>query len=872
MSSILKEIQQWATSQPAWQQEAAVRLFEKGELTPADDLDLYALLKGAHGISDPENRTARNFSADLVAPVPVVAKRIELTAIANLRNVNALAEGKTLSIAPKGITVIYGDNGTGKSGYARVLKHACRARDQREPILPDANRPVATIGKAEATFTVRIDGVEQPPLAWTDGEIAPEELAVLSVFDAHCARHYLDDQGDQAYSPYGMDILRGLSEACDRLRLLLSKEIASTVASTTAFQHLKVQGTSVGDALEKLSGMTSPTSIEQLATLAPEEITEHESLAKAVNEPNPKEKANLLRLRAHRLVDLAQRCTRRCDEVSETVMVDLKGKIAASRVARTVADLAAKQFKSTPGQLPETGSEVWVALFEASRDFALKAYPGKIFPALGPDSPCPLCQQTLGDEAAARLVAFDAFIQAHAEKTARAKRAEATSAYVKVRDAVFAVGFDAALRSELTAIDPGLSGDVDGLEAKLLARRAAIIDACIENGDWGKVPAMPASPADALNATAKTATTEANALDQVADDTKAKEAKARFQSLDARRALYAVRQSVLDAIATMKKRGQLFACESDVQTAGITTKVNNLNKDILTKTLENALNQEFVALGVHELQVSLRSFGQKGETVHKLVLQKPSSSQPTAILSEGEQRAVAIAAFLADINIVPGSGGIIFDDPVSSLDHLRRWRVVARLVAEAKKRQVIVLTHDLYFLFLLQQEAVQNGVAHAVRSLSRTAEGFGVAVDGVPFDGATTKARVKLLREAQGNAAMLWKQNDQAGAAKMIRDTYVDLRKAWERGVEEVLFAGTVFRFTEGVSTQRLAGVEVSDDDYKAIDAAMTRCSKFAHDGASAAQVPTPHPDELLNDIENLEAWRLATEKRRETLRKHRGG
>jgi ABC-type cobalamin/Fe3+-siderophores transport system ATPase subunit len=94
-----------------------------------------------------------------------------------------------------------------------------------------------------------------------------------------------------------------------------------------------------------------------------------------------------------------------------------------------------------------------------------------------------------------------------------------------------------------------------------------------------------------------------------------------------------------------------------------------------------------------------------GRTQFKLTLQLPGSATPSAILSEGEQRAIAIASFLAETKLGGGRGGIVFDDPVSSLDHRRRWEVAERLVEESLRRQVIVFTHDIYFLCILEQKA-----------------------------------------------------------------------------------------------------------------------------------------------------------------------
>ena len=92
---------------------------------------------------------------------------------------------------------------------------------------------------------------------------------------------------------------------------------------------------------------------------------------------------------------------------------------------------------------------------------------------------------------------------------------------------------------------------------------------------------------------------------------------------------------------------------------------------------------------------------------------------------------------------------------------------------------------------------------------------------------------------------------------------YGKLRLAWERCVEEVLLNGVVQRFGEGVATQRLKAVLVTDEDYKQIETGMSKSSKFAHDAASpVGRLPIPDPNELLADIDNLEAFRAAVYKR----------
>lgn len=150
--SILQEILVWAKDLAPWQSDAVGRLFTKDLLT-ADDLDdLYALLKVEHGIPDPKGRTAIPLADDKIPAGIQPNEHVELMAMKNLANVNAIAQKQRLEFGAKGLTVIYGDNGSGKSGYTRVLKKACRARDQSEQILPNANTPPGKAGPAAASF------------------------------------------------------------------------------------------------------------------------------------------------------------------------------------------------------------------------------------------------------------------------------------------------------------------------------------------------------------------------------------------------------------------------------------------------------------------------------------------------------------------------------------------------------------------------------------------------------------------------------------------------------------------------------------------------------------------------------------------------
>ncbi len=867
--SIVEAIQQWSIGIPDWQQDAIARSFFKGKLDATDYAELYSLLKASQGIAAPNGLVAKKLSAAQVPASATKGTQVELLAIKNLENVNAIASGQMLPVAQNGLTVIYGANGAGKSGYSRVLKKACRARDQSEQILPDARLQVIDTKRARASFDLLVDG-SSVEVTWIDGQAAPAELASIATFDARCARAYIDEQSDFSYVPYGLDILESLATACNRLKGMLDDEHTKSAPNLMPFTALAATSTQVGKQLVSLATNTAIEALATLAKLSEAELVRHHIIELSLKEGNPKEKAQQLRLRSARFQKFAERCAEKLAQVSDAEVQKLRTLVEATRAARAAADLAAQKFKETPGQLIGTGGDAWQELFAAARKFASESHAAHEFPNLPTDSLCPLCQQPLGD-AAHRLVAFDHFVQQEVEKTARTKRAEAKEAYNTLTAADLAIHFDANIKTELEALDASLAEQCDKLQAAIENRRAAIKAACGVDGNWTALGTALSDPCAPLHALKDKLLAEAIAMEKVADE-KAKAAmELEFKELDARKQLVTLIPTVVDAAAKLQLQKKLKACEPLVKTNAISLKSTELAEKVVSKELADALNAEFAKLNVNHLHVALKPVTVKGKTLQKLVIKLPGEAVPRDILSEGEQRAIAIASFLAEITISGGNGGAIFDDPMSSLDHRRREQIAKRLVDEAAKRQIIIFTHDLYFLSLLQQESQLVSTPISALSLRRTSAGFGVVSDSLPFDGASTKTRVGMLKQIQVECVKLHKANDEEACVERTRFAYQRLRDAWERAIEETLFNGVVWRFKAGIKTQSLREVAVDDNDYAAIDGGMTRCSKYAsHDGASNAIVSMPTPDVLEKDIEALEIWRHATVERRKQLTKNR--
>lgn len=865
--SILQEIYHWSKDLPDWQQDAIAKLYVNRSLSAGQLDDLYALAKAEVGIPDDEGREATKLQETEIATDPSPTRLVKLGAVRGLVNVNALAEGIRLPIALDGLTVVYGENGTGKSGYSRVFKHACRARDTNEPILPDAKLDPKEVGGAEAIFEANIDG-STTDLVWRADVASPEELSDISIFDTHCARAYIDNHGDYAYVPYGLDILEGLASVCVELKNRAIKEKSDNTPSENAYAALTSDQTAVAKALNNItSNKTKTEDIEALATLSEQEQKRLIELNKTLTEADPKQKAQALRQKARRFENLKSRITNAAKLINDEKLTEIQELLQKYKSAKKAAELAASQFKDTPGQLPGTGSDEWKTLFNAAREYAKISHAEHDFPDFPDNAKCPLCQNQLGNEGVKNLVRFDSFIEQEVEKAALHAHKEAATAYKLIRDANLELHLEDALVDELREANTELAEGCLSMQSEVKLRREKILEAAENNLNWSDVPKFTDESEKKLTENIESLLLQAKDLEATADEKTKAAMVAEQAELDSRNKLFNIKAAVIEAIQKYQYCQMLQKCINNMDTMRISRKSTHLSQTIASQELADTLNKELEQLKVHELKIVMKPESSRGRTTFKLVLEVPGGGAPSSILSEGEQRAIAIASFLAEVKLGKGLGGVVFDDPVSSLDHRRRWEVAERLAKESLSRQVIVFTHDIYFLCILEQKAEEVGSNLCKNYIRRTPQGYGVHSDELPFDVVGTKERIKRLRRKLVDVKSAYEQGDEDAHRRLTSECYGELRLAWERCIEEVLFNQVIERFGEGVSTMRLKRVLVTDDDYAEIDAGMTKSSKFEHDAArSVGRLPTPALDVLYDDIERLEAFRLSIIKRGEQV------
>nr|MBA2491164.1 AAA family ATPase [Gammaproteobacteria bacterium] len=342
---------------------------------------------------------------------------------------------------------------------------------------------------------------------------------------------------------------------------------------------------------------------------------------------------------------------------------------------------------------------------------------------------------------------------------------------------------------------------------------------------------------------------------------------AEVQELRARKLLAKHEIQVLAEIERKKKVAAYELCLNDTKTQTITQKSTAVTKTAVTQKLKKSFQDELGRLAFRHVEVELKEVGgEQGILYHKLILTRAPGVELPKVVSEGEQRCLSIAAFFAELSTADDLSGIVFDDPVSSLDYKWREGVARRLVEEAKTRQVIVFTHDIVFLLLLKQFSEELGIKQLDQHVRQLSKGAGVCAEELPWVALKVAKRIGHLKKLLQHAEKLYRDEHQSAYEREASLIYGYLREAWERGLEEVLLGGVVERYRPGVQTQQVIKIaDFTKEDCRALEAAMTKCSKWlpGHDQAAAARAEIPEPAVLKGDIDALEHWVSGIRKRR---------
>ncbi len=867
-TSPFASILNWSTDKVDWQRDALRRIVESGPLSPEAITELAAICRAKHGLF-PTTGAAPTAVPLAAAHMPGGADAtdsVSLSKLSGLQNVGRLPNDQEIAFgnAP-GLTVIYGENGAGKSGYARVIKKACRARGTPQDIKPDAFAAGAT-GPAKARINYRV-GTVDTPVDWTDGSAADPRLGNIFVFDSLSARLHVGEDGPACFKPRGLDVLPELAKACDTIKAELQAEIDAEYKKIkdTRDGWGRNGPTAVAKLVNSIDVSTDPARIEAAALFTD---ADEKRLAEiiATLSTGPKFKAAETTAAAKRIRTFAETAKSRAVSLDDTAMQRLGEAIKeAETTAKAAKAAAGPELKDS--DLPGSCNEVWRKLWDAAKAYSVAhAYPGKAFPATEADAKCVLCQQTLQPEAIDRCARFNRFVADETRKQAEAAKARVADLKKGV-DPLRAIGTEAAdIKVDLDREAAGTFAEVEAF-AKAIDVRITHAQRCLRDGSWTDAPALPVSPSAELVKLADLLDMRAKEEEAAADPKKKQELEKERDELTDKKWLAGKKEECKAQIGRYQHAAKLEKCRDDCTTNAITIKSGELHETYVTEKFSKAFENELAALGMKTLSVTLEvTKGTKGERKFGVRLVDRSKIPPVTlnakvgdIASEGEHRCIALAAFMAELSQASHKSALVFDDPVSSLDQLHRLKIAERLVAEAAVRQVVLFVHDILFVHHILSLADKARLTPRVQSLEWFDGKPGKVTNGLSWDCSKPKERLADLRQIQEDIARRWNPVPNSKNIEDMREAYTKLRATMEAIVEREVLAGVVCRFETQVYSGKLKKLlNITPSEIAEAERIFKRCHETtqAHYTAPGMHMNIPDPTELLRDIDAAEALR----------------
>lgn len=262
---------EWANQQDHWLRAVISEILDcRTQLTEAQVNHFYELLLLEKGLTPGEFNVVGSLE-DKDSGVDT-EQSLSMAQIKDVLNVNALTSGQQLNFNPR-LTVIFGENATGKSGYTRILKSLAAVRTA-EQILSDVLKPKAS-PSASISYWLGAEAGDMSKaktLTW-NGEQGVAPLTRMDVFDSRGISIHVDGELSYVYTPADLSFFPLVAEAIELIKAKLEKaKLEMVQGGNTFLSQFERQG-SLYSKIETLGASTDLEELKQLAAVSEEEET-----------------------------------------------------------------------------------------------------------------------------------------------------------------------------------------------------------------------------------------------------------------------------------------------------------------------------------------------------------------------------------------------------------------------------------------------------------------------------------------------------------------------------------------------------------------------------------------------------------------------
>lgn len=852
-------LETWFKKAADWQKDLFT-VFWNGSSSEEQIIDRVTKLIGQEYLSESHHLSPNlkfpndiNFSDSMHPPVL-------LTSIADIQGVGALSPQSPLTFSD-GLTVVYGENGCGKSSYVRILK-ALENPANSDAVIGNVFETGSVAARATVTFSV--DG-ESNAVTWSKNS---KRRYPLQIYDSIAAQQFVDKKNEVVYEPKVLATITQMAKVYERVSTVydaLEKETTRRISPIPK----DIQGHPIVQKFAKLSSICDADSFTKELCWNTALDTELNAIIASLKENDPQKAAaekiaqrEIIRNHGHTILQLLQFVTdAQCSDFLEKRKKQINSKATADALIKESQDHSV---------LDGFGTDAWKLMWTSAIDYINQIEDSAPIP-VAQTGRCALCQQELDTDATARLNAFREFTESKAVTEAAAALQDFEAAVRTLQEKIENKIRIAELETSLTS-----SGIPEEVKQTILVFYKSIIDRCewlLSYCDDCITELPPVQRKDEIVSVFKDIVTKLDTEIAVLQKT----VKNRDQQANRMKYLMAVHW-VSDNTTIKKRLIALSTVVSKCKTNALTSLKKDLSKLLITDAYVYRFQQEMHMLDAKDqIKVELvANAPQKGKSYHQISLrgaQSAGNHKNGEILSEGEFRVVSLAAFLADISSWNRVMPFIFDDPITSLDHRFEARVAKRLIQLSKERQVIVFTHRLAFAQLLEagvsehnSKAIQTGsVEYAkITHIELRNDPLGQPstpsyVNNMAMESAIKNLineDIKRIKRAQSNG-------DYATADMSLQSLCARFRNVVESGIETNLLSGIVSRFKRNISTLALPRLfAITPEDIKLLDSMMTKYSYYDHSHSIETPMPLPKIEDVETDLNTMLEWAKDFKKR----------
>lgn len=785
---------EWANQQGSWAQFLLSKCLKNNEITK-DDLQYFI---------DSINNNDLQISNFELTKLP--SKKITLKSLLNISGVNKLSNNQKICFSPN-ITVLYGVNGSGKTGYVRILKQIGSSLDKNNILLPNLDNKNFEDFKTEIIY-MDSDGKENQVII-TDQNIAKLNI---KIFNHDCVAFSLKDKKEVQFQPKEFEYFNLISKATNDLYTMINNEISNSYSNLRLIEL--IDGTNAKKTLDTLIANGNQDVFNEYCEAInknPEdiqtEISNCEKQLKALNvELIEKNLASLRKIK---------------DKLSECLVFFLtKSNLYSNKFWQEIINNN-EEYKKLSSETTRISEIIDNLSYDKTQQeklkellLALDSFTEAISQPLETSIECPICHQAIyKNETKELFEAYSSFIKKDntkkiklLDKELQSKEKTINSFIDKLRideEVLKALGYDKKSISTLLGFFNNLQDlrtvtelfDFDiyrkELEDEIKFYESLIkkYDESISNNDSEKVK------------------------------------------------IITKRNELISDKLLIENKEQILSSATRIYLLNKYTIINNHSLSALQKKiLESNYQENYVSTLKTNLKI-LRApetitFEPKITTSNLGLKQKYFTSENNLndILSEGEQTVVALAHFITENSLQEDDNVLVFDDPVNSLD-LERMDIVAKcLVNNSFNKQIIIFTHNLVFLNAIDKyiKKLEQMNKHYYCITSNESE-TGILEEGLPntqnFKFYKTKAYeiVELSQKRTINEME-------------IKQGYSYIRSAIEVLVVDTVFNGTVKRYQSEIHMGNFERIKYNEfsSNFARIVALFDTCCDFTEAHSSS--------------------------------------